>query len=81
MELNYALTSRQKEVYEYIKEYLATHRKSPYIREVQEACCISSYKGAVDKLVALEKKGYIKRKLNKHRGIELNHLDGEHPTR
>lgn len=72
MEASYTLTSRQKEVYEYIKEYLSTHKKSPYIREIQEACRISSYKGAVDKLIALEKKGYIKREMNKHRGIALN---------
>ena len=75
MDGNYTLTSRQKEVYEYIKEYIVTHRRSPYIREVQEACHISSYKGAVDKLIALEKKGYIKRRLNKHRGIELNNQE------
>jgi len=72
MELTHSLTLRQKEVYEYIKEYMGTNKKSPYIREIQEACRISSYKGAVDKLVSLEKKGYITRKLNKHRGIEIN---------
>jgi repressor LexA len=72
METYYALTSKQKEVYEYIREYINTHRQSPYIREIQEACSITSYKGAVDKLVALEKKGYIKRELNKHRGIALS---------
>lgn len=70
-----ALTSRQKAVYEYIKEYLLSNNRSPYIREVQEACGISSYKGAVDKLVALEKKGYITRKLNKHRGMALNNKE------
>ena len=72
MELSNSLTLRQKEVYEYIKEYMLANKKSPYIREIQEACRISSYKGAVDKLVSLEKKGYIRRKLNKHRGIEIN---------
>jgi len=74
MEATYSLTSRQQEVYEYIKVYMDTHKRSPYIREIQEACRITSYKGAVDKLIALEKKGYIKRELNKHRGIELNSL-------
>jgi len=75
MEATYTLTSKQRRVYEYIKEYMDTYKRSPYIREIQEACCISSYKGAVDKLVALEKKEYIKRKLNKHRGIALSNLD------
>jgi len=69
----YALTTGQKEVYEFIKNYIDKNKRSPYIREVQQGCRISSYKGAVDKLVALEKKGYIKRKLNKHRGIAMNH--------
>jgi len=43
----------------------------PYIREIQEGCNIQSYKSAVDKLLALEKKGYIKRSINKHRSIKL----------
>jgi len=70
----YGLTTRQKEVYSFIKLYLEKNDRAPYIREIQEACSISSYKGAVDKLVALEKKGYIDRKLNKHRGITVNDL-------
>ncbi len=67
----YTLTSRQKEVYDYIRDYIQTH-KAPYIREIQDGCHILSYKGVVDRLLALEKKGYIKRKLNKHRSIRLN---------
>jgi len=66
------LTSRQKEVYECIIRYISQNDKPPYIREIQDACGISSYKGTVDKLLALEKKGYIKRSLNKHRGIAVN---------
>jgi SOS-response transcriptional repressor LexA len=68
----YALTPGQKQVYDFIKAYIEDNKKSPYIREVQLGCRISSYKGAVDKLTALEKKGYIKRKLNKHRGIAID---------
>ena len=70
----YILTLRQKEVYDYIRDYIQAHNKSPYIREIQEGCHILSYKGVVDRLLALEKKGYIKRKLNKHRSIKLNSL-------
>lgn len=68
----YLLTVKQKEVYNFIKEYMSKNNKSPYIREIQEGCRIFSYKGAVDKLLALEKKGYIQRKLNKHRSIVIN---------
>ncbi len=67
----YNLTDRQLIVYNYIKDYYGKNNMSPYIREIQEACGITSYKVAVDRLSALEKKGYIRRKLNKHRSIVL----------
>lgn len=65
------LTIRQRKVYDYIKDYIDKNSISPYIREIQEGCNIQCYKSAVDKLLALEKKGYIKRSLNKHRSITL----------
>lgn len=68
---NYTLTVRQKKVYEFLKEYIAANKKAPFIREIQNGCGSISYKAAVDKLLALEKKGYIRRIPNKHRGIEL----------
>jgi SOS-response transcriptional repressor LexA len=55
--------------------YIEKNSVSPYIREIQEGCGIVSYKSAVDKLLALEKKGYIKRTLNKHRSIILNNVE------
>ncbi|MBL7068749.1 MAG: hypothetical protein ISS34_02710 [Candidatus Omnitrophica bacterium] len=68
---NYLLTKRQDEVFSFIKDYIGKNNRSPYIREIQEGCGILSYKGAIDKLLALERKGYIKRKLNKHRSIAV----------
>ena len=68
---NFILTKKQNEVYTYIKSYMEENNRSPYIREIQQGCGIFSYKGAVDKLLALERKGYIHRKLNKHRSIML----------
>jgi len=68
----YQLTQKQLNVYAYLKDYIGKNNKSPYVREVQEACGINSYKVTLDRLSALEKKGYIKRRLNKHRGIALN---------
>ncbi len=65
------LTKKQKRVLDFIKRFMQEKKQSPYIREIQDACGIVSYKSAVDKLLALEKKGYIKRALNKHRSIEL----------
>ena len=73
------LTLKQKKIYEYIKDYISKHKKSPYIREIQEGCKIKFYKSVVDKLISLEKKGFIKRELNKHRSIKLQEAapDGE----
>ena len=73
----YLLTVKQKQVYDFIREYINKNDRSPYIREVQEGCHIISYKGAVDKLLALEKKGYIRRKLNKHRSIALSKVQND----
>ncbi len=66
---NYNLTFRQQEVFDFVKRYIDKNKKAPYIREIQKGCGVLSYKAAVDKLVSLEKKGYIRRTLNKHRGI------------
>ena len=69
---DYILTKKQDAVYGFIRAYIEKNNRSPYIREIQEGCGIVSYKGAIDKLLALERKGYIQRKLNKHRSIILN---------
>lgn len=69
------LTSKQQRVLEYLQRYLTANRRGPYIREIQAGCQITSYKSTVDRLNALERKGYIKRIPNRHRGIRLrNHL-------
>jgi repressor LexA len=70
---HYNLTQKQLNVYNYVKEYINKYNRSPYVREIQEACGINSYKITLDRLSSLEKKGYIRRHLNKHRSIILNH--------
>ena len=67
----YTLTTRQQEVLDFVRGYIDKNKRAPYIREIQEGCRIFSYKAAVDKLLSLEKKGYIRRILNKHRGIAV----------
>lgn len=74
--MRYLMTKKQEYVYNYIKGYIEKNSASPYIREIQAGCNIPSYKSAVDKLLALEKKGYIKRTLNKHRSIKLSKKAG-----
>ena len=68
------LTPKQEVVLNYIKGYLDKNSRSPFIREIQEGCSINSYKAAVDKLLVLEKKGFIRREMNKHRGIKVNNV-------
>lgn len=68
------LTDKQNQVFQFLQDYIKKHNRSPYIREIQETCNIVSYKSVLDKLIALERKGYIKRILNKHRSIKLNEI-------
>ena len=65
------LTLKQQTVLGFIQQYFMEHRVSPLIREIQTGCQITSYKSAIDRLNALERKGFIKRASNKHRGIRL----------
>ena len=65
------MTRKQHAVFEFIQRYLGEYRRAPFIREIQLGCQIASYKSAVDRLNALERKGYLKRQPNKHRGIKL----------
>ncbi len=58
-------------MFDFIRQYFTDHRQSPLIREIQSGCQIVSYKSALDRLNALERKGYIKRVPSKHRGIRL----------
>jgi repressor LexA len=68
-----SLTQKQQIVFEFIQRYLLEHRCAPLIREIQFGCQIASYKSAIDRLNALEHKGFIRRIPNKHRGIKLAH--------
>ena len=76
---NGRLTEKQKNVLLFICDYVTRNRCSPYIREIKESLNINSHKSVIDRLLALEKKGYIKRKMNKHRSIRLvsNHINTE----
>jgi len=67
----FSLTQKQQAVYDFIQSYFVEYRCSPLIREIQLGCRITSYKSAIDRLNTLERKGYIKRVPNKHRGIKL----------
>jgi repressor LexA len=65
------LTLKQHALLSFVRTYFDEHRRSPLIREIQLGCDIASYKSAIDRLNALERKGLIRRVPNKHRGIRL----------
>lgn len=66
------LTQKQQTVLAYLQRYIGEHRRSPFLREIQDACRIASYKSVIDRLNALERKGFIKRTPNKHRAIHIH---------
>jgi repressor LexA len=65
------LTDRQREVLEYIQEYTASQGYSPALTEIGAACGAISATAALAHVVALEKKGYVRRDPHRARGIEL----------
>jgi repressor LexA len=65
------LTTRQREILDYLLVYLAMKGYPPTIREIREAFGLSSNRGIVDHLKALEKKGVIRRTRGSPRAIEI----------
>src|SRR3989304_1403338 len=64
------LTKKQKDVLDYIKNFIETNKYPPTIREVAARFKIS-VKGGYDHIKALEKKKYIKCCMNRSRAIEV----------
>ena len=65
------LTKRQKEVLDSIQGHIQSNGYPPTIREVGDEVGIRSTNGVVEHLLALEKKGYIKRDKTKSRGLRI----------
>ena len=70
------LTERQNQVYEFLRVYIRTNGKPPTIKEIGTHLSIRSTNGVHKMIVALEKKGYIRRARHEARGISL--IGGEH---
>ena len=64
-----ALTARQREAYDFITAHMELY--SPSVREIARAMSIKSPNGVMAHLKALEKKGWIRRKPNATRWIEV----------
>ncbi len=66
-----ALTTRQNEILNFIKKYIATHGYPPTIREIGAAVDVSSPATIHAHLANLEKKGFIRKQETKNRALEL----------
>jgi len=65
------ITKRQKEFYDYLDDYIATHGYAPTLEEIGAQFHLSSLATVHKHLSNLEQKGLIKRKWNFSRAIEL----------
>ncbi len=65
------LTDRQRQVLDFIRAYLAAHGLPPALTEIGEGCGGISATAALAHVVALEKKGYLKRDPHRARGVAL----------
>ena len=65
------LSQKQREVLEYIKEYIMKRSFPPSVREICEAVGLKSTSSVHAHLNKLEEKGYIKRDPAKPRTIEI----------
>jgi repressor LexA len=66
-----SLTSRQREIYEFLKEKITKRGYGPTVREIGAQFGIRSPNGVMCHLKALEKKGLISRESHMSRAIQL----------
>jgi len=77
------LTTRQRQIFEFIKRSVIDLGRPPSLREIGDKFKINSTNGVRTVLDALERKGYIRRSRYLSRGIEITkeapeHLDPKH---
>jgi len=65
------LTKRQKEVLNYIKEFMVKKGYPPTVREIGESLGLSSPATTFSHIAQLEEKGYIRKNNSKNRALEL----------
>ena len=73
------LSAKQRRIMEYIRDFIADHDYPPSIRQIQEACDISSTSVVDYNLRILERLGHIRRDREVSRAIELLHPGGRRP--
>lgn len=65
------LTRRQRQILDYLKDYIKAHHYAPSFEEIAEHFSFSSLATVHEHLTNLERKGYIQRSHNESRSIEL----------
>lgn len=67
-----ALTRRQKEVLEFLAEFIDKNRYSPSYEEIAEGLSLSSLATIHKHISSLESKGYLRRAFNQSRSLEIS---------
>jgi repressor LexA len=65
------LTDRQQQIFDYITDYLDDNGYPPTVREISGKIGVNGTATAIKHLVALERKGYIQRRMGHSRSINL----------
>ena len=65
------LTKRQKEILDYIEQYIASHDYAPSYREIAENFSLSSIATVADHLENLKEKGFLTKDYNEARSLQL----------
>ena len=70
------VTKRQKEILDYVTEFIDREGYSPSMEEIAEHFHFASLNAVFKHLEALEARGYLHRDANRARSIELKRLEG-----
>ena len=65
------LTKKQKELFDYLKQYMSNNQISPSFEEMKEAVNLKSKSGIHRLISSLEERGFIKRLKHKARAMEI----------
>lgn len=66
-----ALTPRQSRILEFLRAHVAEHGYPPSMREVGDACGLTSSSSVAHQLKVLEEKGYVRRDPNHPRALTI----------
>ena len=65
------LTKRQREIHDYLNEFIAQHGYAPSLEEIGARFSLSSLATVHKHLTNLQEKGFIRRSWNRSRSVEL----------